>query len=230
MKTIVEEWKKIEEFPGNEISNMGRCRRVRSRIKGDDVVIKKVHKSSNWYNYCFRRNNIDYKLSPGKLVAQYFIPNPEGYKFIQYKDGNFENYCYLNIEWVKFPNQHRPLGIRKKKVYPLDDQLEKLRKHQRKIILQIEAIENNKIGEFVHSEVLPIIENESHDTKISYNDREEFMSYAKSEIYDKLSRGIPITNFERVVKYARLEFLRQKYKSAKTVQFNEGYALHNTEY
>ena len=34
-----------------------------------------------------------------RLVAEKFIPNPEGYEFIMFKDGNVKNCSADNLEW-----------------------------------------------------------------------------------------------------------------------------------
>jgi hypothetical protein len=225
MKTIVEEWKKMEEIPNCEISNMGRCRKVwGGQMRYKNMVPSNMRRSRL---YSFTVNGIIKYYSPGKLVALYFVPNPMGYKSIRYKDGNITNYCYLNIEWTKGDYYQ---GNPQKKILSVDKQLEALRMHQSRIIRLIEAIENDKVGEFIHNEIKPIIEKASLDGKIPCNDREEFISHAISDLYDRISRGIPVFNFEYYAKCRRLEFLDQKHKSVKTVEFNEAYALHNTEY
>lgn len=35
------------------------------------------------------------------LVASSFVPNPHNYKNIRHIDGNLENNCADNLEWVK---------------------------------------------------------------------------------------------------------------------------------
>jgi hypothetical protein len=34
-----------------------------------------------------------------RLVAEKFIPNPEGYEFVMFKDGNVKNCSADNLEW-----------------------------------------------------------------------------------------------------------------------------------
>lgn len=41
------------------------------------------------------------------LVARHFVPNPNGYKFIEFKDGNPLNCRADNIEWVKLTNKQK---------------------------------------------------------------------------------------------------------------------------
>jgi hypothetical protein len=163
-------------------------------------------------------------VSSGKLVAQYFVPNPEGHKRIRYKDGDGNNCCYLNIEWVKAYYLH----ISKKKVYSRDGQIEWLRTCQDRIGRLIKAIQNDKIGEFVHNEFLPIVEQCALE-KLPVNDREEFVSFATEELYYNISRGTSIVFFEKYVKYVLFRFLNLKRKELKTVEFNEAYRNHNME-
>jgi len=41
------------------------------------------------------------KHSVAFLVAERFVPNPNGYKKLKYKDGDKSNCDYRNLEWVK---------------------------------------------------------------------------------------------------------------------------------
>jgi hypothetical protein len=108
MKKIVEEWKTIEGFPHHEISNFGRCRNTKLGLILSIALIKlnpdfSGNRSRPPYTmYCYRIQNNGRRIgrSAGKLVAQYFVPNPDGCKQIRYKDGNPSNYIYTNIEWV----------------------------------------------------------------------------------------------------------------------------------
>lgn len=35
-----------------------------------------------------------------RLIASVFVPNPEGHKFVRFKDGDSGNRCADNLEWV----------------------------------------------------------------------------------------------------------------------------------
>lgn len=39
-----------------------------------------------------------------RLVAQAFVPNPNGYKYVRFKDGNSKNRRAENLEWFKAIN------------------------------------------------------------------------------------------------------------------------------
>ena len=40
-----------------------------------------------------------------RLVAEEFIPNPNGYKYVGFKDGNKENCSADNLYWKEFYNE-----------------------------------------------------------------------------------------------------------------------------
>jgi hypothetical protein len=225
MKEIKEEWKVIEEFPNNEISNMGRCRYKRHK-RG--YIIKKTVKNKRkgvYYElFSFMKDGARQSLSPGKMVALYFVPNPEGYKFIRHKDGNSSNCCYLNIEWIK---NICPYRNKAKKRYSSDEQIMCLRGYRDRIDRLVEAIKNDKIPGFVYSEVQPIIK-QYGIMKLPVNDREEFISFATDYILDVLLRGGAVMAFEKYAEYSVLKFLKYK-NGLKTVEFNEAYRKHNME-
>ncbi len=52
----------------------------------------------------------------GKAVAQHFVPNPNNYKFIRYKDGNKLNCRADNIEWCELTSkmQNQYAGFQKR--------------------------------------------------------------------------------------------------------------------
>lgn len=38
-----------------------------------------------------------------EIVAKYFVPNPQEYKFVEHIDGNFRNNHYTNLRWSNVP-------------------------------------------------------------------------------------------------------------------------------
>lgn len=46
-------------------------------------------------------NGTRYCIPLAKTVAELFVPNPKGYKYVDYIDGNRDNCCYKNLIWVK---------------------------------------------------------------------------------------------------------------------------------
>lgn len=110
-------WKNISNYEGiYEISNLGRVRRA-------DCTPKRLLKIGNG-SY---RNNIDktaYKIvmlckngipktrSVHRLVAEAFIPNPDGLREVNHKNGDKSDNRVNNLEWVS----HRDNIIHSKRV------------------------------------------------------------------------------------------------------------------
>ena len=83
----------FEEAPGYEISNKGRFRNLK---RGGAI-----HKITARGYVEFRVNRTEYHKKFGNLVAKYFLPNPHGYKRVEFIDGNPANCDVDNLKWVK---------------------------------------------------------------------------------------------------------------------------------
>lgn len=91
-------WKEIEGCEGRyQISNMGRVR----SIMFNNVRYLKIrsHKRSIFVE--FQKAGKDTIFVIGKEVANYFLPNPNNYKFIRHIDNDPFNNKVSNLMWVK---------------------------------------------------------------------------------------------------------------------------------
>lgn len=57
-------------------------------------------KSNGYIEYCLYLNGVQYYKLAHRLVAEYFIPNPNNFDQVNHKDGNKINNNILNLEWA----------------------------------------------------------------------------------------------------------------------------------
>jgi len=52
------------------------------------------------------------------IIARCFVPNPEGYSYVRFKDGDPENRSAANLEWYRSP---KPISGRTKEIIRLHE-------------------------------------------------------------------------------------------------------------
>lgn len=97
-------WKDIEYTNGNyQISNLGRVK-SKERYACRNVYVKekiiKPTKNVRGYLFVHIRKYPKTTIFVHRLVAIAFIPNPHNYKEVNHIDGNKQNNCVSNLEWV----------------------------------------------------------------------------------------------------------------------------------
>lgn len=115
----MEEWRDIKGYEGlYQVSSLGRVRSLdrilfqrnrwgtitSKKIKGR---IRRANVTNSGYLYlplCKNRNSYCAKIH--RLVAQAFIPNPNGYQEVNHKDGNKLNNTVENLEWCTHSQNH----------------------------------------------------------------------------------------------------------------------------
>lgn len=93
-----EVWKPIQGYEGfYDISNKGR---VRSYLSGTPVILKGF-KGKHYLTVALRKGKSEIRtFNVHRLVAETFIPNPEGKTQVNHIDGNKLNNSKDNLEWV----------------------------------------------------------------------------------------------------------------------------------
>ena len=64
---------------------------------GDEKMIQEVNGYAQLMLYLNKKMRFFYVH---RIVAELFVPNPEGYKFVKHKDGNRFNNDATNLEWA----------------------------------------------------------------------------------------------------------------------------------
>jgi hypothetical protein len=114
-----EEWKSIAGYVGlYEISNCGRVKSTKFKLHRILSPNAKVTKSSRYIKVRLFDKNGNEKIFPiHRLVAMYFVPNPESKPEVNHLDGNRNNCHYTNLEWSTHHENtlHGQLASRKNK-------------------------------------------------------------------------------------------------------------------
>jgi len=96
---------------GNEtnfwIEDTGRLRNERTKrwLKGG------INKGYHFYSIFFRGKQ--YIFYTHRLVAQYFIPNPDNLPIVHHIDGNKTNNIYTNLQWVSTEEHAKTIAEQK---------------------------------------------------------------------------------------------------------------------
>lgn len=99
----MKEWREIDGFPNYMVSNTGEVKSLNYNKTGREKVLI-PHKLNNGYLgiKLYDSNKRSYHLLIHRVVAQAFLPNPNGYKIINHKDENRSNNFVSNLEWCDY--------------------------------------------------------------------------------------------------------------------------------
>lgn len=124
----MEEWRDIKGYEGlYQVSNEGRVRSLERTITykdGRERLVKEKfvtpHKNSNGHlKFRLSKNGILSEIQAHRLIAEIFIPNPNGYDVVHHIDHDPYNNTVENLVWMS-DEEHRGMHIserRSKRVY-----------------------------------------------------------------------------------------------------------------
>ena len=94
-------WKPIKDFEGYyEVSNIGRVRSLNYRNTGKEKVLKNIECSNGYLIVNLTKNGKQKIFKVHRLVAEAFIPNPEGKPYIDHINTIRTDNRVSNLRWV----------------------------------------------------------------------------------------------------------------------------------
>lgn len=118
-----EVWKDVKGYEGYyEVSNLGRVRSVGHPINGGKQkttgkIRKLVVNNSGYMAVNLKRNFVEQRKLVHRLVAEAFIPNPNGFGYVDHIDRNRLNNEVSNLQWVTQGDNLRASYARGRKPY-----------------------------------------------------------------------------------------------------------------
>ncbi len=107
-------WENIQGFENYFVSDLGRVKR------NDKQILKEETTNQKYKRVVFSKNGVVYKKSVHRLVALYFVPNPENKPFVNHINGIKSDNRAINLEWcTQSENQIHAFktGLQKSKKY-----------------------------------------------------------------------------------------------------------------
>lgn len=89
-----EVWAEVREMPGFQVSSHGRVRSHRGHIMKPGLI------NSGYLKVDMRVRGEGVTRTVHRLVAEAFVPNPDGNPEVNHKDSNKSNNRWDNLEWV----------------------------------------------------------------------------------------------------------------------------------
>lgn len=205
-----EEWRVVKDYPGYEVSNMGRLRRNGS------TIFNGFKDLDGYIRVCLTNNVKSRKFKMHRLVAEAFIPNPDNKSQVNHLGEKDDNRVNM-LEWAT-PSENSLHGSQKnsgnKKIKKVS--IAKINKDTRKIIKIYNRIIDIENDGFTYDKVSMCVKGQNH-TYLGYiweqyeNNNEsnnnfiekfegEIWKSLKDSIYDEINKFVDyqVSNIGRV--------------------------------
>ena len=92
-------WKDIIGYNQYQISNYGNVKTTANKFTRKERLLKPLRQQKGYFRVALWKDNKSKFFLIHRLVAEYFIDNPENKKTINHIDGNKSNNHIDNLEW-----------------------------------------------------------------------------------------------------------------------------------
>lgn len=115
-------WKDIPEYENYQVSNFGRIKSINYHRSGKKKLIKPLKRKDNYLKVILYKDGKSKSCFIHRLVAQTFLENHNGYKYVNHKDENKKNNCVNNLEWctIQYNNNYKKYNRGKKNKNKID--------------------------------------------------------------------------------------------------------------
>ena len=97
----METWKAISGYEGiYEVSDLGRVRSLVHRNRWKPGILKPLKHPRGYIQVGLRKDGHTKQTLVHRLVAEAFIPNPQGLDTVNHKDEDKTNNSASNLEWM----------------------------------------------------------------------------------------------------------------------------------
>lgn len=97
----MEKWKDVKDYEGlYEVSSYGNIRSLNYRKTGKKKILKTQINKHGYEMVDLSKNGVRKTFQVHRLVAETFIPNPDGFNTVDHIDSNKTNNHLNNLQWM----------------------------------------------------------------------------------------------------------------------------------